>query len=192
MATRIAEYLTQKLVTSSVIEEGDRELYNYGFFLLLIRSFFFFITVFTGFVASVPAESVLFYMVFISLRTYAGGGHAKTETTCTMLTTLALTVSVLVIKVMILTNSNIISMLMLIVGSFFVFVFSPLDSEDKPLTNEEKRHYRLICYCLASMYIVISNIAQYFSITMVHYSVACGVFLEGTLLIIGKLCISKA
>lgn len=29
MATRIAEYITQRLLTLSVIEEGDRELYKY-------------------------------------------------------------------------------------------------------------------------------------------------------------------
>lgn len=187
MATRIAECITQKLLASSVIEEGDRELYNYGFFLLITRFFFFIITVFAGFFASIPGESILFYMVFMSLRTYAGGVHARTETACTILTTLALTVSVFGIKVMELANSNLISVLMLTIGGLCILVFSPLDTKGKPLTNQEKRHYGMICYILVSLCIMISIIAQIASFSMVHYSIACGVFLEGALLCIGKI-----
>ena len=40
MGTWIAEQITCKLIASSVIEEGDGELYCYGFFLLITRFFF--------------------------------------------------------------------------------------------------------------------------------------------------------
>ena len=89
MGTWIAEHITQKLIASSVIEEGDRELYSYGFFLLVTRFFFFLVTVFVGLLMGIGGESVLFYMVFFILRTYAGGVHAKTETACTVFTTFA-------------------------------------------------------------------------------------------------------
>lgn len=191
MAARIAEHITQKLIMVSIIEEDDRELYCYGFFLLTTRLFFFLVTAATGLIAGVLLESILFYTVFMLLRTYAGGVHAKTETACTILTTLTLAVSVFGIKAMELTNSDIISGLMLSEGSLCIFMFSPLDTKDKPLTNQEKSYYRTICYILISLCIVISTIAPILSINIVNYSVACGVFLEGTLLSIGKLCIPK-
>lgn len=186
MATRIAECITQKLLASSVIEEGDRELYNYGFFLLITRFFFFIITVLAGFLVSIPGESILFYIVFMSLRTYAGGVHARTETACTILTTLALTVSVFGIKVMELTSSNLISVLMLTIGGLCILMFSPLDTKDKPLSNSEKRHYRMICYVLLSLCIVISIVSRILLKTALYYPVSCGIVLEGILLSIGK------
>lgn len=191
MAAKIAEHITQKLIMESIIEEGERELYCYGFFLLTTRLFFFLVTIATGLITCALLESILFYMVFMLLRTYAGGAHAKTETACTILTTLALAVSVFGIKAMELANNDLISRLMLTVGSLCIFIFSPLDTKDKPLTNQEKSYYRTICYILISLCIAISTIAQILQINIVNYSVACGIFLEGILLSIGKFCIPK-
>lgn len=191
MATRIAESITQKLLTTSVIKEEDKELYSYGFFLLITRFFFFLITVFVGVLVGIPVESVLFYIVFVSLRGYAGGVHAKTETACTILTTLALTGSVLGIKVMEITNCSVISTLMLMCGSLVILLFSPLDTKEKPLTNQEKRYYRRVCYLLLALWLGMSVVAQIASLGMVFYSVTCGVFLEGMLLGIGKMCNAK-
>ena len=78
MATRIAAYITNKMLASSVIEEGDSELYCYGFFLLITRFFFFLVTAITGFLSGLLFESIAFYGVFMLLRSYAGGVHAKT------------------------------------------------------------------------------------------------------------------
>ncbi len=186
MATRIAECITQKLLASSVIEEGDRELYNYGFFLLITRFFFFIITVLAGLLASIPGASVLFYMVFMSLRTYAGGVHARTEAACTILTTLALTLSVLGIKVLEQANSKLIPMLMLVIGSLCIYQFSPLDTKEKPLECSEKKHYHAICCALVSLCIIVAIIAETLSFDVVFYSVASGMFLESILLCIGN------
>ena len=41
MATTLAERIVRKLIAVSVVEEGDRELYIYGFFLLITRFYFF-------------------------------------------------------------------------------------------------------------------------------------------------------
>ncbi len=187
MATRIARFITQKLLTSSVIEEGDKELYCYGFFLLITRFFFFLITVFVGFLAGIPSESILFHLVFISLRTYAGGVHAKTEAACTILTTLALTASVFGIRAIERTNCDLISVLMLVSGSLCILLFSPLDTKDKPLTSQEKRHYQLICYVIALLWIVSALIARILSLNIMYYPITFGIFLEGILLSIGKL-----
>ena len=60
MATRIAAYITNKMLASSVIEEGDSELYCYGFFLLITRFFFFLVTAITGFLSGLLFESIAF------------------------------------------------------------------------------------------------------------------------------------
>lgn len=175
------------MLASSVIEEDDRDLFCYGFFLLVTRFFFFLVTVATGFIAGIWFESIIFYAVFMPLRSYAGGAHARTEAVCTILTTLALSVSVFGIKVMELTNSNLIPVLMLISGSLCILLISPLDTKDRPLTNQEKRHYRKICYMLLSVSIMVSISAQILGLSTIYYSVACGVCLEGTLLSIGEI-----
>lgn len=139
MATRIAEYITNKMLVSSVIEEVDRELYCYGFFLLISCTFFFLVTLVVGLLAGAPCESVIFFISFMFLRSYAGGIHANTETACVVLTTLALTVSVFGIKVMNQMNYSEIPFLMLGSGDLCILLFSPLDTKDKPLEKLEKK-----------------------------------------------------
>ena len=187
MATAIAERIVGKLIATSVVEEVDRELYVYGFFLLITRFFFFLVTFAFGGLLGIPLESVIFYIVFILLRSYAGGVHAKTEMACTVWTTLAMAASVLGIKAMELTSSNFAVSLILITGSLCIFVFCPLDTKEKPLSSQEKKHYRIVCRLLISLCVAASIIAQSLPLSIVRYSIASGIFLESIFLSLGKL-----
>lgn len=187
MASWIADRMTQMLVTSSLIEEGDRELYSYGFFMLISRIYFFLVTVVTGLLMDIPFESALFYVVFMVLRTYAGGVHAKTEIACSVLTTLALIASVIGIKQLESLGNGPISLLMLGAGSLCVLLFSPLDTKEKPLDEQEKRKYRAICVAIVLLCIMAAVIAQLLSIHGILCTIVCSIFLEGILLAAGKM-----
>ena len=188
MGTWIAEQITHKLIASSVIEEGDRELYIYGFFLLISKIFFFFVTVIAGLLTGTTVESIIFYVVFMLLRTYAGGIHARTEMSCTVLTTLALIASVMVIKQLETHTSGVISLLMLGIGSLCILVFSPLDTDRKPLDKHEKRQYKTICTVILIICVIVAQIAWIHCIKSIFYPVCCGICLESILLMIGKIC----
>lgn len=186
MATAIAEHIVGKLIAASAVEEVDRKLYVYGFFLLITRFFFFLVTVIVGCLLGIPCESVVFYIAFILLRTYAGGVHAKTETSCTVLTTLALGMAVATIKI--LEASNVGIKTLLVFSNLCIWLFSPLDSSEKPLKTEEKRRYRKICYRLLLICDAVIFAADFMMLPMLYYPVACSMFLEAALLSIGKMC----
>lgn len=191
MASWIADRITQMLVTSSLIEEGDRELYSYGFFMLIGRIYFFTVTVVTGLLMDIPFESALFYVVFMVLRTYAGGVHAKTEIACSVLTTLAMISSVLGIKQLELLDNSLFPLLMLGTGSLCILLFSPMDTNEKPLDEQEQGKYKAICVVIVLMCIIVALISQLFSIHRIFYAIVCSIFLESILLIVGKInCLS--
>lgn len=188
MATRIAAYITQKLVESATIEEGDRELYCYGFFLLISKIFFFFITAIAGFLTGTTKESIVFFVVFMLLRTYAGGIHASNEMSCTVLTTMVLIASVLVIGQLEINTDGVISLLMLGIGSLCIIAFSPLDNGGKALDEHEKKEYKTICATTLLICIIISLITWIQQIKSIFYPVCCGICLESALLVLGKIC----
>lgn len=188
MGTWIAEQITCKLIASSVIEEGDRELYSYGFFLLISKIFFFFVAVIAGLLTDTTVESIIFYVVFMLLRTYAGGIHARTEMSCTVLTTLALIASVLVIKQLEIHTSGAISLLMFGIGSLCILVFSPLDTDGKPLDKHEKRQYKTVCIAILIIYVIVALITWIHCIKNIFYPICCGICLESLLLMLGKIC----
>ena len=183
--------MTQMLVTSSLIEEGDWELYSYGFFMIIGRIYYFFVTVVTGLLMGIPFESALFYVVFMVLRTYAGGVHAKTEIACSVLTTLAMISSVLGIKQLELLDNSLFPLLMLGTGSLCILLFSPMDTNEKPLDEQEQGKYKAICVVIVLMCIIVALISQLFSIHRIFYAIVCSIFLESILLIVGKInCLS--
>lgn len=188
MGTWIAEQITHKLIASSVIEEGDRELYIYGFFLLISKIFFFFVTVIAGLLTGTTVESIIFYVVFMLLRTYAGGIHARTEMSCTVLTTLALIASVLVIKQLETHTSGVVPLLMFGIGSPCILAFSPLDTNGKPLDEHEKRQYKTICVVTLIICIIVAQIAWIHQIKSIFHPVGCGICLESILIVLGKIC----
>ena len=184
MATKLAEYIVRKLIAVSVVEEGDRELYVYGFFLLITRFFFFLVTVAFGVFLKIPCESVIFYIVFILLRSYAGGVHAKTEMACTVWTALAMGISVALIKVVEDVSMNIVPLLL--VGDLCLYLFSPLDSREKPLDASEQRRYKKVCYCLLAIYNAVIIVSDLGNCLFLYYPVVCSILLEAVLLIVGK------
>ena len=189
MATKLAEYIVRKLIAVSVVEEGDRELYVYGFFLLITRFFFFLVTVAFGVFLKIPCESVIFYIVFILLRSYAGGVHAKTEVACTIWTTLAIGATVFAIRVLEFSSVKILPLL--IVGNLSVFLFSPLENIEKPVDADSRKEYRTICNVLLVVYDIVAVASLRLGVPVLCYSIVCGLSLEAFLLVVGKIAAKR-
>lgn len=186
MGTWIAEHITQKLIASSVIEEGDRELYRYGFFLLLSSVLYLIVAAIFGSTFGILWESIVFYLLFSILREYAGGIHAKTEHGCMLSTILALLLSIIGIRKMMQAELSTAAMVFLIVGCAAVFLFSPLDVPEKPLSADDWRHYRRVSWRLAAVYALLGVWAAAVGWPIL-YPIAASTTLEGILLLAGTI-----
>ena len=186
MGTWIAEHITQKLIASSVIEESDRELYSYGFFLLLSSVLYLIVAAIFGSAFGILWESIVFYFLFSILREYAGGIHAKTEHGCMLSTILALLLSIIGIRKMMQAELSTAAMVFLIVGCAAVFLFSPLDVPEKPLSAKDWRHYRRISRWLATAYALLGVWAAATG-WLILYPIAASITLEGILLLAGTI-----
>lgn len=191
MGTWIAEHITQKLIASSVIEESDRELYSYGFFLLLSSVLYLVVAAIFGSAFGILWESIVFYFLFSILREYAGGIHAKTEHGCMLSTILALLLSIIGIRKMIQAELSTTAMVFLIVGCAAVFLFSPLDVPEKRLSAEDWRYYRRISRRLAAAYALLGVWAAAAGWPIL-YPIAASATLEGILLLAGTINLKNA
>lgn len=186
MISALAVRIAESLCAVSAIEESDKELYQYGFFLLLSRVLFFLLTTLFGWLFRVPGESIIFYTMFSLLRSYAGGIHARTERTCTIMTSFAMFIFVALIAAMKSLHIAIVPVVMLAVGVACILALSPLDTTEKPLSGEDRKKYRRITWMISFGMVMLSMV----SVVTYHYTVlyasACAMFLEGCLLILGK------
>lgn len=179
--------LSKKIVNQLNILDDEQELYEYGFFILLSQILYFIIAIIIGTICGTVFESIIFYIAFQFIRRYAGGYHAATETRCEILSTLSILACIVVIK---LSKTYDIQTALLIISALSavcIFVFCPLDTPEKPLTDKEFRYFRKISW-LILLAIVVAIIDSYiFKFKIVTVPCCLSLILESILLTAGKI-----
>lgn len=186
MISSLSILITEALYKSQVIAEEDKELYVYGFFVLLSKGLFFLVSTFFGWTLGVLWESIVFYIMFSTLRSYAGGFHASKESVCTCCTTVSLFLSSLSIWNMERIGNTLIPFCSLVVCSIVVYVLAPLDSEEKPLALCEILKYRRISKVIVIAIVLIAISGGLLHIPGILYIASTSMGLEFLLLILGK------
>lgn len=186
MISSLSSIITEALYKSQVIAEEDKELYTYGFFVLLSKGLFFLISAFYGWMLGVLWESIVFYIMFSTLRSYAGGFHASKESICTCCTTASLFLSSLCIWYMERIGNTVIPFGILVVCGAVVYLLAPLDSEDKPLTRAEMVLYRQKTRSIDIAIVIISIVGLCLHLPAILHAASISMALECVLLVLGK------
>lgn len=186
MISSLSSIITEALYKSQVIAEEDKELYTYGFFVLLSKGLFFLVSALFGWIFRVLWESIVFYIMFSILRSYAGGFHASKESICTCCTTASLFLSSMSILYMEKIGNSVIPFCILVVCGTVVYLLAPLDSEDKPLTFNEIVEYRQISKVIVLTIVIIAISGDSIHIPGILYASSTCMALEFFLLVLGK------
>lgn len=141
ISKRIAHYL---LKNGSIKNESDLDIYSYGLELLISSLFNIAAILILSFIFGKPLEAVAFFLAFIPLRIFAGGYHAKTHLNCFLILLTVYSINLAILQFIpynyIFYSINIFTSCSIIL----VFLFSPVEDHNKPLTDEEKNDYRKI------------------------------------------------
>lgn len=117
MISHISFFLTKKLLDKNIVSPDEKELYEYGIFLIGSYLFFGILSITVGLILKIPLEAFLFFIVFCSFRSLAGGIHAKSEITCNIITTSVIIIGELLIKVIIYNELFLFMFIMLCISS---------------------------------------------------------------------------
>lgn len=186
MINKLSQIVVKILIHSNVILENERELYEYGVFILLSNILFISVTVVLGSVFGLLSQSLVFFITFIVIRQYAGGYHASTELQCEIFTTLCILASIIIMNLI---NGNLSFAIILVLSAFssvFIFVFAPIDTDEKTLDEVELKIFckrtKLILIIIVAI-IIVSLCLQLKSICI---PCCMSLILEGILLLAGK------
>ena len=163
------------------------EIYQYGFFILYSNIFFFLITIILGAVLNVFLSSIFFFIAFFSIRQYAGGYHAKTETRCEIISTLSILACIIVIRLA--KTYDFLTVLLIIsaVSAVSIFVFCPLDTPEKRLSKSEVKYFRKISWLILSVIIAVVVISFAFKFKMLLVPCCISLIFENILIVAGKI-----
>lgn len=187
MVNKLGKILTNALVNHAQVDESERVLYEYGFFILISNAIYTTFTLLVGFILKQFFESVIYYITFSLLRRYAGGFHATSERSCRIITILSIVLSLIIIKACDTHNLKKVIIPLTVVAIFLIFAFCPMDTAAKQLNMKEKIHYRRISRTILSVIVFVIIISFCCKIIILIYPCCVGLILEGALLIFGKI-----
>lgn len=141
MISKCKEGIITRLIECSVIGEADRELYEYAVHSLWLNVAPIFLVLLLGGVMGRIKEGLLLIIPFLAIRKYAGGFHAKKESTCLVSSSLLLALCVYLTGHL---NFDIILNCFVAVSIISLMVFSPIDTENRRLDAEEKKRYKFL------------------------------------------------
>lgn len=186
MINKLSIRLTNILLSKGGITNEDRELYIYGFFVIISHFIYLFLTCIFGLLFNCFFESMIFYIAFQFIRRYAGGYHAKTETRCEILSTLSILVSIVVVRATKIYDIKTVLIFLTIISVVCIFLFCPLDTPEKPLTEKEFKYFRKISLIILLVITVVIVISYFSKINTIFSPCCMSLILESLLLIAGK------
>lgn len=187
MISKLSVTIVNLLINNKDISEEDRELYQYGLFMIISQTIYFLITIICGLSLSIFFESIVFYLTFQLIRRFAGGYHANTEAKCEILSTMSILLSLIIIKCEGIFEISKILLISFVMSSLLIIVLSPLDTPEKPLTSTEFHTFRKISLLILLLISVLIVISYIFELKHLFAPSCLSLILESILLITGKI-----
>lgn len=182
LSNRLAYFFAQ----NKIIEKEDIPIYGYGLELVL-SSFVNGVIALLIAILTKTFFACFFYLIaFIIMRSSGGGFHAKTHLGCCIISAFVLCMFVTYIKICPTSLYTITSVTSMIVTFPTLLLFAPLEHENKPLTDTERKRLRQVC--LTEMFISFSFIAILnFINKRIMVSIALGLFTSSCSILTAKI-----
>lgn len=141
-----AEAVVDWMIQNHAIHKADKELYVYAVDSSVMLVIPVLIAGLIGFLMGKLKHGIILVLPFMILRKFSGGYHAKKRWICTVMSSLLLFLSI-VLSMKIRFGREVV--IITVLASISLSIFSPIDSENRLLDVEEKQIYqRIVIYCL--------------------------------------------
>lgn len=186
MISKLSNLITQNLLKRKVISDDEKELYDYGLFMMISYVVFFVISMLFGIALNIPFSSILFYISFCLVRNFAGGIHANSEIKCDIITTVSILISEILIKIFIDYSLVSLAFVMLIISSVCLCVFKPVTTSQKEISQQEKLRFHKKVIVLTVLILIISTSSMVLGFYSITISFSVGLSLANVFFVTGK------
>ena len=145
------------LIKSKAIKDDERELYEYALYSIVLLLSPAFISIAIGCIMGIPINGVLMVIPFLFLRKFSGGFHAKHECTCFVGSSILVTVFLWISTKI---NSGLLLYMVTAISVVGLCIFSPIQSDNRIIEENEKHTYRKIVMRQLAIYVVVAIIAD--------------------------------
>lgn len=138
---RVSTVLTDYVIHKGMVEEDDRNVYEYGFTVALEVGIFAIFCILMALYLGMPVEGAIFFIIFAPLRSYAGGLHLEHFQSCYILS--CLTYSAVLVVVKYVQVPMLVSITVLMVLEVLVCSLYPVEHVNRKVDENENKHFKV-------------------------------------------------
>ena len=146
MLEKASKSITNSLRKKGIVRDEFVDVYQYGFELLLSFLISTGLVILAGIILNRFIETLVFLLVFISLRSFTGGFHAMKYWICTV-STFGVYSLVMIVSSFVSVNF-LVFIILLLIGSIILYIKAPVENPNKELTKKQKSKYKWISLVL--------------------------------------------
>lgn len=178
---RTAAVTAKWLLQAGAISASDVELYEYGIYSFLFTLCPLGLVLILSIFLHMVAEGILLIIPFILIRKFCGGFHFQSSVLCGIVSTLVLTAFLLGIRLVLDTSGYGWWCVALLLSVAQVIIFSPIDSEGRRLTQNEKKVFKKIAIALSIITVIVCAVLAAFHQMWAAVSIGSGLILSAAL-----------
>ena len=183
------EKILLQMLRNKIIEKEDYEIYQYGIKNGIIILLNFLTTILIGLMTTKLLQVLLFNLVFMTIRSYAGGLHAEDKVICYLFSSMVQFIPILSEDGFEGWNVKIITAVLLISFSV-IFSFCPMDSINRKLDENEKKVYEKKAKVHTLIWVVVFSILYLKKDMTLSNAVFDGIVMVALSMLIGKAVLS--
>lgn len=183
MLERLSEKFAGKLIKAGIISKADADVYTYGFFQTAMMLINIVTTLILSILFQLLVPCILLNLAYIPIRTNAGGHHASSSFKCYINSAIIIAVLLSIIKWV--SIRTLISIAILVVSSVVILILAPIETENNPLDEDEKRVYKKRTIIILGIEIIVFIISLVLNKGLIAEIISLGLFTECLMLIIG-------
>lgn len=184
---KFIEKIAYELSENDNCKTTDIEVLKYG-----INAFIEFIyniisTILLGLLFGLILESLIYYVSFSLIRTYAGGYHCQKVSSCYFMSCLIVMLGLSVIKFLPVKYMVSVSLVMLFFSTIVIFKSAPMQTKNRKLDKDEYAYFRkktiinLVIEYLVIFVLIICNVDRYVIV------ISVGIFISAILCLAEKI-----
>lgn len=181
MIKRLAAVTAKWLLQAGAISASDVELYEYGIYSFLFTMCPLGLVLIISIFLNMVIEGILLIIPFILIRKFCGGFHFQSSVLCGIVSTLVLTAFLLGIRLVLNTAGYGWWCAALLISVVQVVIFSPIDSEGRRLTQNEKKVFKKIAIALSIITVIVCAVLAAFHQMWAAVSIGSGLILSAAL-----------
>lgn len=184
LLTRLSRKIVNDLTRSDIVKAEDAEIYIYGINQILMYSINISSALIIGLIFGKFFEAAVFIVAYCSLRSFAGGYHAKTPLSCYVFSVIMLIVVSIGLKYLHLADR--VYYAVLVAATLVVLVLSPVEDRNKPLDEIEHRVYKKRTILIAATELLIGIVLKLMGLDNLFVAVVYSFVVLSFMLVAGK------